>query len=69
MTGAEIAALLVKFGPPAFKMIEQLVSIWTSQLDPEEVVAFCNEHKKSYDDYIAEARAVVDYPTQPFSRP
>jgi hypothetical protein len=57
MTGADIAALLIRFGPIAFDWIEELVKIWTIPMSPEEVVLFVKSKRKSYDEYIAAERA------------
>lgn len=57
MTGATIAALLIKFGPIAFDYIEELIDIWNKEMTPEEVKAFVKSKRKSYDDYIAAERA------------
>lgn len=57
MTGAEIVALLIRFGPIAFDWIEELVGIWNKEMTAEEVRAFVKNKRKSYDDYIANERA------------
>jgi len=56
MTGAVIAELLIRLGPIAFDLIEDLVAVWSKEMTPAEVKAFVAEHRKSYDDYIAAER-------------
>ena len=56
MTGSIIAQLIIAYGPKAFELIKDLRQIWTKELTLEEVNAFCDRHKKSYDEYIAEAK-------------
>lgn len=56
MTGAMIAQLIVAFGPSAIQLIQELVQIWSKEMTPEEVVAFCNRAQKGYDSYIEEAK-------------
>lgn len=57
MSAAIIAQLIIALGPPAFKVIQQLVAAWNKpEMTVEEVVAFCNLSQKSYDEYIEEAR-------------
>lgn len=62
MTGAEIAQLIIALGPVALKLIPDLALIWTTQLTVEQVNAYCNKAQKSYDEYIAEAKAVLPPP-------
>lgn len=57
MTGAEIAALIIRLGPVAFDWIADLAAIWTKQMTPDEVAAFVKEHRKSYDAYIDAEKA------------
>ncbi len=58
MTAAMIAQLLVAFGPGAIGLIQDLVAVWKrAELTPEEVLGICDRAQKSYDAYIAEARA------------
>lgn len=63
MTGAQWAQLVLMFGPKAFELIERLISVWTKEMTPEEVLGFTAKAKKSYDDYIAEAEAALKPPT------
>lgn len=56
MTGAEIAALAIKFGPIAFSLIEDLIAVWTTDMTPQEVLAFVAKHRKSYDQYITDEK-------------
>lgn len=57
MTGAEIAQLLIIFGPRALDLIEKLIATWTKQLTTEEVLAFIKQARKSYDEYVGEDAA------------
>lgn len=58
MSAALIAQLVIALGPTALQLIQDLVAVWSKpELTPEEVSAICGRAKKSYDDYIAEARA------------
>ena len=57
MTGATIAALLIKFGPIAFEWIAELAEIWNKDMTPAEVKAFVTSKRKSYDEYIAQEQA------------
>lgn len=56
MTGAAIAQLLIALGPIALDLIPKLAQIWNTTLTLEQVKALCEPAKKSYDQYIAEAR-------------
>ena len=57
MTGAEIARLLILFGPIALDLIAELTAMWESKLTPEQVREWVMTRRKSYDDYIAAERA------------
>ena len=58
MTAAMIAQLVIALGPVALDLIQDLVSVWNKpSLTPEEVLAIVSKTKKSYDDYITEAKA------------
>lgn len=57
MTGETIALLLIKFGPIAFDLIEDLVKVWSKDMSPAELQAFVAKHRRTYDQYIAEERA------------
>ena len=57
MTGAEIAALLIRFGPLGLDLAEKLAAIWSKEMTPQEVATFCQANRKSYDEYIAAERA------------
>lgn len=59
MTGAELARLLLLFGPPALEWAGDLAEIWNKEMTPAEVRAWCLARRKTYDEYIAEARARV----------
>lgn len=57
MTGATIAGLLIQFGPVAFDFLHELASGWKREWTPDEVKAFIESKKKTYDEYIAAERA------------
>ena len=58
MTAAVIAQLIITLGPPALDLIPKLADLWQKQqLTAEEVADICAPAKKSYDQYIEEARA------------
>ena len=60
MTAATIAALLIQYGPGAIDLIEKLVAVWEKPaLTLQEVLDITAVAKKSYADYLAEARASV----------
>ena len=57
MSAAIISNLLITFGPGAVDLIKELISLWSKpSLTPEEVLKICDLAKKSYDDYIKEAK-------------
>ena len=62
MTGEMIAQLLIRCGPIVLDWIEELVSIWSKQMTPDEVKTFVKGKRKSYDDYIAAERALRNPP-------
>jgi len=58
MTAAIIAQLVIALGPTALELIPKLAAIWHKpNLATEDVLALCAPAKKSYDDYLIEARA------------
>lgn len=60
MNAATIAQLVIALGPTALELIPKLAAIWTKpELSLDEVVELCKPAKKSYDDYIIEARARI----------
>lgn len=60
MSAAIITQLLLAFGPGAIALIEKLVAVWNKPtLTTEEVLDICATAQKSYDAYIAEARAAL----------
>lgn len=65
MTGAQLAQLVFMFGPKAFELIERLISVWTKEMTPEEVLGFTALARKSYDDYIKEYEAAIKQPVPP----
>ncbi len=64
MTAATIAQLIIALGPVALQLIPDLAAIWSKPaLTVDEVVAFCGKAKKTYDEYIAEAKSNLTTPT------
>ena len=60
MTALQIAQLIIILGPPALQLIQELTAVWQKEsLAPEEVAEIVGRAKKSYDEYIAEARAAL----------
>lgn len=58
MSATIIAQLIIALGPVAFGVIKDLAEIWgKDNLTSEYVISFCTRHQKSYDEYIAEAKA------------
>jgi hypothetical protein len=57
MTGATIAQLIIALGPKALEVIVELARIWNKTLTVDEVQAVCAKSEKSYEAYIAEAKA------------
>jgi len=63
MTPQMIVSLIIALGPTALDLIQKLAAIWSKpSLTVDEVVALCAPAKKSYDDYIAEAKAALVSP-------
>jgi hypothetical protein len=59
MSASTIAQLIIALGPVALKLIPDLIAVWSkAALTTEEVLAICAKADKSYDDYIAEAKAL-----------
>ena len=59
MSPLMIVQLLIALGPPALQLIQDLVSVWnTPALTVDQVMEICKKSQKSYDDYIADAKAV-----------
>lgn len=57
MTAAIIAQLVIALGPTALELIPKLAEVWNKNpLTPEDITALCAPAKKSYDQYIVEAR-------------
>lgn len=57
MTASAITALIIALGPAALDLIPKLAAIWSKgELTADEVQALCAPAKRSYDDYILEAR-------------
>lgn len=60
MDAKTFAGLLLLFGPGAIQLIQQLVALWSKPaLTVDEVMALCATAQKSYDQYLAEARAAL----------
>lgn len=58
MTAQLIAQLVIALGPVALDLIKDLAAVWSkAELTPEEVATICGKAKKSYEDYISEAKA------------
>lgn len=56
MTGEQLALLIIRLGPIALDLARKLVETWTRPMTPEELIAITESARKTYDDYIAEAR-------------
>ena len=54
MSPALIIQVIAQFGPPALDLLKDLFSVGSKDMTPEEIIAFCVRHKKSYDTYRAE---------------
>lgn len=65
ITGEMIAQLIIALGPAALELIPKIASIWTKTLTVDEVNATCSVYKKTYDDYIAAAKAAQTPPAPP----
>lgn len=64
MTAAMIAQLIIALGPTALQLIQDLIAVWQKpELTVAEVTAIVDKAQKSYDAYIAEAKAAVTPPT------
>lgn len=60
MNASIIAQLVIALGPVALELIPKLAAIWnTPALTPDEITALCAPAKKSYDEYIANAKAIL----------
>lgn len=57
MTGAAIAQLLIIYGPHAINFIQQLASNWNKEMSVAEIDGILALASKSYDQYVAEAKA------------
>ena len=58
MTAPLIAQLIVQLGPTALNLIQDLIAVWEKPaLTVDEVKAIVGKAQKSYEDYIAEAKA------------
>lgn len=60
MTAQLIAQMVVALGPAALEFVQRLASVWSKDaLTAEEVASICSSARKSYEDYIAEARSML----------
>lgn len=58
MSPVMIAQLIIQLGPTALQLIQDLIQVWDKpSLTPDEVKNIVSKAQKSYDDYIAEAKA------------
>jgi hypothetical protein len=57
MTGAMIAELILRLGPVALDLVEQLASVWSKEMTPEELIALVKSHRKSAQQYLDEEAA------------
>jgi len=58
MNAAVIAQLVIALGPTALELIPKLAAIWDKpNLEFTEIVELCAPAKKSYDQYLVEARS------------
>lgn len=48
--------LVLKYGPIAFDLIEELASVWNKEMAPEELLAFCKSKRQSVTQYIMDER-------------
>jgi len=61
MNASTIAQLIIALGPTALDLIPKLAGVWNKpELTVQEVNDLCAPAKKSYDEYIAEARAAAN---------
>lgn len=55
-----IAQLIIAFGPSAINLIQELIAVWDKpSLTTDEVLRICAVAGKSYEQYIAEAKAAA----------
>jgi hypothetical protein len=59
MKASTVAQLVISLGPTALEVIPKLATNWDRQLTTDQIVELCATAKKSYDAYMAEARARV----------
>lgn len=58
MNAPIVAQLIIALGPTALELIPKLAATWTKdELTAEEILAMCAPAKKSYDQYLVEARS------------
>ena len=56
-----IAQLLIAIGPAALDLIPKLAALWNGPaLTEQQIIDLCVPAKKSYDDYIANAKAILN---------
>ena len=70
MSPTLIARLVIALGPAALGLIQDLIAVWSKPaLTPAEVTAMCAKAQKSYDAYIAEAKAALNPAPTPTTTP
>lgn len=63
MSALMISQLIIALGPPALQLIQDLTAVWSSPtLSPDQVNAILQKAQKSYDSYIADAKALLGKP-------
>jgi hypothetical protein len=64
MTAAMILQLVVALGPAALGLLRDLIAVWQKPvLTADEVNGIVSRAQKSYDSYIADAKATQTPPT------
>lgn len=56
MTPAQITQLILILGPPALELVQKLAALWDQELTPDQVKELCEPARKSYDQFIQEAK-------------
>jgi hypothetical protein len=58
MNAAILTQLLISLGAAALELAPKLAAVWSKEkLTPQEIKDLCAPAKKTYDQYIAEAKA------------
>jgi len=56
-----LAQLIIALGPPALSLARDLAKVWNEPtLTPQQVEQICGDAQKSYDSYIADAKAKLN---------